>query len=99
MTDVLILGWIDFEGDDRKYWLDNAEELMKATRAEPGCVRHVIVPDPFSKSAIITHAHYKSKKAFQEHSKSEHFRQFSEKIAKARVREKKVDRFEGKKVS
>ena len=99
MTAVLIMGWIDFEPGDRDFWLDNAEELMKATQNEPGCVRHVIVADPFSPTAIITQAHYKSKKAFAEHTKSEHFQRFRQQTEKARVRERKVDRFEGKKVS
>lgn len=99
VPDVLIMGWIDFEPGDRDLWLDNADELMRATREEVGCVRHVIVADPDSPTAIITQAHYSSVEAFNEHVKSEHFQRFRKQTEHARVRERSVDQFHGTKVN
>ena len=99
MSHIVILGWIDFEPGDRDLWLDNAPALIRATRLEPGCLRHVIVADPDWDTAVITHAHYASEEAFAQHMASEHFQEFRLQTEAARMRDRNVVRFEATPVS
>lgn len=96
LSDIIILGWIDFEGSDRDIWLRHAEELVAATLDEPGCIRHVVVADPHSPTALITHAHYASQEAFDLHVSTEHFKKFAELTKQCRYLVHNVDRFEAK---
>ena len=99
MTAIVILGWIDFEPGDRERWLDHSYELTKATLEEPGCLRHVIVADPHSPTALITQAHYVDQAAFDAHAASAHFARFRLATEHCRVRVRNVDRFEARKIN
>lgn len=96
MADILIMGWIDFAPGDREIWLAHADTLIEATLNEPGCFRHVVVADPHSPTAVITHAHYASQEAFREHVSSQHFLDFAAATDSCQAITHNVDRFEGK---
>ena len=96
---VVILSWIDFEPGDRDVYLEHGKELIAASHQEPGCVRHVMAPDPQSPTAVIAHAHYRDDTAFKEHVQSDAFVRFLFRTESCRVRERNTDRFEATKVN
>ncbi|HKS46985.1 MAG TPA: antibiotic biosynthesis monooxygenase [Amycolatopsis sp.] len=99
MDGIVILSWTDFEDDDRVIYLEHAASLMEASAKEPGCVRHVVAPDPHSSTAVIAHAHYVDARAFEAHVAGEPFESFLAATRKCRVRARNTDRFEVKKIN
>lgn len=99
MDGIVILSWTDFEADDREAYLRAAADLVKASGEEPGCVRHVVAPDPTSPTAVVAHAHYRDQRAFEAHLAGAHFERFLAQTKALRVRDKKVDRFEVAKIN
>ena len=99
MSEIILIGWMDCEPGDRDIWLEHAPELSKATLEEPGCFRHVIAADPHSSTALITHSHYASLEALNEHVKTAHMARFVELTKHCRMHTKRVERFEAKKIS
>lgn len=99
MAGIVILSWIDFEPGDRDIYLQHSSELIAASREEPGCIRHVMAPDPQSPTAVIAHAHYRDDAAFKEHVTSDAFVRFLSRTESCRVRKRDTDRFEAIKVN
>ena len=91
--DVVILSWIDFAPGDRETYLRAGDAMMRATKGERGCVRHVMAPDPNSPTAVIAHAHYTDQEAFEEHLRGQHFLDFLTAVEGCQVVERWSDRF------
>jgi len=71
-----------------------ALEVMRATRAEPGCKAYVFSTDLEDPSRINVFEHWESQAALEGHFKSPHMAVFQKKMGAFGVKDMKAERFE-----
>ncbi|MCD7898521.1 MAG: antibiotic biosynthesis monooxygenase [Bacteroides sp.] len=59
-----------------KEFINHAETLIQATRAEEGNISYNLYQDPFSPSSFIFYEEYKDMAAIKAHAASPHFKAF-----------------------
>jgi quinol monooxygenase YgiN len=93
MSNVVILGELEFESGDRDLWLSHTPELVDATNSEPGCHRYRISASPISPDGVLFFEWYEDADALAAHMSSPHFAAFMKATSNCRVRDRKIDRF------
>jgi quinol monooxygenase YgiN len=99
MSNIVILGELEFEPGDRDLWLSHTADLVKATNEEPGCRRYRISASPLSPDGVLFFEWYESAEALAEHKESPHFMAFAEATSGCRVKDRRVDRFNAAPIS
>ena len=94
MSEIVILGWNDFEPGHRDRWMHHVEDLVTATKQEPGCRRFVVLADPKSPTGVFVQEHYDDAAAFDAHRHSEHLARFIAETKGCEIRVSDVAIFE-----
>ena len=76
MPEIIILGRVEYAPADRARYLAHIDELVVATRHEPGVRRYEIVADPHSATGVLVMEHYASSEGLEAHRSSAHLKRF-----------------------
>ncbi|MGD9797989.1 MAG: putative quinol monooxygenase, partial [Acidimicrobiia bacterium] len=63
----IIAGVFVVDPADRPAWLASRAELMRRSRAEPGCITYVFAPDPIDDGVVQLFERWESASALEAH--------------------------------
>ena len=98
MSDIVILASTEFEPGHRERWMAHIDDLVEASRREPGVHRYEVVADPKSSTRVIAHEHYEDTAALEAHRTSEHHARFVSATKDCRVSARDIAVFEAKRL-
>jgi quinol monooxygenase YgiN len=94
MPDIVIVGSIDFEADDRDRWLAHTPKLIDETLKEPGCRHYSVIADRMSLTRVQVTEIFDGRESFERHITSHHHSEFARLTAACRVAQRSVRWYE-----
>jgi quinol monooxygenase YgiN len=64
---LIVAGTIEVDPADRETYLKGREEIMRTSRAEPGCLDYVVSADPLEPGRVMLFERWESKEALAAH--------------------------------
>ena len=76
ISEVIVAGWIDWDPAHRDQALAALREAARHSRAEPGCLDYAMTADPDDDGRIRVFERWVSRRALEEHLRTEHIAAF-----------------------
>ncbi|MEO7371715.1 MAG: putative quinol monooxygenase [Ilumatobacteraceae bacterium] len=64
---VIVGGTFEFDPGQRQLFIDSRMEMMRTSRAEPGCLEYSFCPDPLDASRVVLYERWESQDALDAH--------------------------------
>lgn len=90
---IILNAKITVKPDKREEVISKMQDLIKATREEPGCVNYELYASTEDENVLMMFEKWESRDALDSHIETEHFKAFGEEIGIYLAKEMEIDAY------